>query len=269
MNASSDPQPAFSRLDRILYGLNAHWQIWLGILLGFYALLPFLAPVLMAMGWSMPGRFIYWIYSYLCHQLPERSYFLFGPHISYSLASIHSAWQNTNDIAILRQFIGNAQMGWKVAWSDRMVSMFTSIWFFGLLWGSVKRKIKPLRWWGLVLLWMPAAIDGITHLVSDFAGIGNGFRYSNAWLALWTGNVFPPTFYAGDAWGSFNAWMRLLSGICFGLGAVWYGYPHLARAFENTAEVVRYKYRYRALRLAEKARLQQMAARIESRERSN
>ena len=104
---------------------------------------------------TLPGRVIYWVYSFLCHQLPERSYFLFGPKISYSLPEIQSAWQNTNNIAILRQFIGNAQMGWKVGWSDRMVSMFTSLWLFGMLWGIFRRKIKPLPWWGLVLLLLP------------------------------------------------------------------------------------------------------------------
>ena len=34
-------------------------------------------------------------------------------------------------------------MGWKVAWSDRMVSMFTSLWVFGIFWGFFKKKIKP------------------------------------------------------------------------------------------------------------------------------
>ena len=146
---------SLTKTDQLALWLSRHWVLVVSLLLGVYVLAPFFAPLLMAMGLTIPGRVIYWVYSFLCHQLPERSYFLFGPKISYSLPEIQSAWQNTNNIAILRQFIGNAQMGWKVAWSDRIVSMFTSLWLFGMLWGIFRRKIKPLPWWGLVLLLLP------------------------------------------------------------------------------------------------------------------
>jgi hypothetical protein len=65
---------------------------------------------------------------------------------------------------------------------------------------------------------------GITHMVSDFAGIGEGFRDSNIWLATLTHHAYPATFYAGDALGSFNSWMRWFSGILFGAGIVWFGF---------------------------------------------
>ncbi len=110
------------------------WFTLFGVVAGGYVLLPFLAPALMAIGWVGLGKAIYFIYSFLCHQLPERSYFLFGLKFTYSLSEIQAAWQNTTNPLILRQFIGNPEMGWKLAWSDRMVSMFTSIWIFGLLW---------------------------------------------------------------------------------------------------------------------------------------
>ena len=228
------------------------------VLLGVYVITPFIAPALMALGLTGAGKGIYWIYSFLCHQLPERSYFLFGPQISYTLHDIQAAWQNTNDIVVLRQFVGNTQMGWKVAWSDRMVSMYTSLWVFGMIWGTVKRKIKPLPWWGLVLLLLPMAVDGTTHALSDLAGIGLGFRDSNAWLAILTNHTFKTTFYAGDAWGSFNAWMRLISGIVFGLGIAWFSFPLLHTAFTNSAEVVENKYQYRALLNQEKEHLLKM-----------
>jgi hypothetical protein len=81
---------------------------------------------------------------------------------------------------ILRQFIGNPEMGWKVAWSDRMVSMFTSIWIFGLIWYPFRRRLPAFPLW---------------------------------------------------AWGSFNSLMRLLTGIFFGLGIVWFGFPYLNDSF--------------------------------------
>jgi uncharacterized membrane protein len=201
------------------------------LLLGIYIGLPFLAPVFMKIGWSGPGRVIYFIYSWLCHQLPERSFFLFGPKFTYSLSEVQNAWQNTINPVVLRQFIGNPEMGWKVAWSDRMVSMFASLWLFGLLWWLLRRRLKPLPWWGLILLLLPMAIDGTSHFFSDMEGIGQGFRDYNAWLAMLTNLALPTTFYAGDAWGSFNSLMRLVTGVLFGLGIVWFGYPYMDKAF--------------------------------------
>jgi uncharacterized membrane protein len=201
------------------------WLIFFGIAAGLFVLLPFMAPAFMAIGWTSAGKAIYLIYSLLCHQLPERSYFLFGSKLTYSLPEIQAAWQNTTNPMILRQFVGNPEMGWKVAWSDRMVSMFTSIWIFGLLWFPFRRRWPRLPFWGLALFLLPMAVDGTSHLISDFWGIGQGFRDSNLWLAILTNHAFPLTFYMGDAWGSFNSLMRLLSGILFGMGIVWFGFP--------------------------------------------
>ena len=211
------------------------WLIMFGIFAGMYVILPFLAPVFMDIGWNGPGKAIYFIYSWLCHQMPQRSYFLFGPKFTYSLAEVQNAWQNTTNPQILRQFIGNPEIGWKVAWSDRMVSMYASTWLFGLLWWPLRKRLKPLPWWGLVLFMLPMAVDGTSHFISDLAGIGLGFRDSNAWLAALTKNAFPVSFYAGDVWGSFNSLMRLLTGILFGIGAVWFSFPYMDEAFSTRA----------------------------------
>jgi len=224
-----------TRFDRLSYQISRHWFFAFNIILGLYVGLPFLAPLFMYLGWEVPARLIYQVYSFLCHQLPQRSYFLFGPKVTYSLTEIQSAWQNTLEPLVLRQFIGNPEMGWKVAWSDRMVSMFTSLWLFGLSWWPLRRRLKPLSWWGLVLLMLPMALDGTSHLISDLAGIGQGFRDSNTWLAALTYNAFPTGFYAGDEWGSFNSLMRLLTGFLFGLGIVWFSFPYLDVAFSQQA----------------------------------
>jgi uncharacterized membrane protein len=223
-----------TRLEWITYVLSRRWMIAFGIILGLYVGMPFLAPIFMKLGLDVPARLIYRIYSFLCHQLPQRSYFLFGSKAMYPLSEIQSAWQNTIDPFVLRRFVGNPEMGWKVAWSDRMVSMFTSLWLFGLLWWPLRRRLKPLPLWGLVLLLLPMAVDGTSHFISDLAGIGQGFRDSNAWLATLTQNAFPADFYAGDAWGSFNSLMRLLTGIWFGLGLVWFGFPCMDEVFSQT-----------------------------------
>jgi hypothetical protein len=85
-------------------------------------------------------------------------------------------------------------------------------------------------------------VDGITHMVSDLAGIGRGFRDSNIWLAVLTGSTFPPGFYAGDALGSFNSIMRWFTGILFGVGIVWFGFPYLDEYFKDIKKIIEAKF---------------------------
>jgi uncharacterized membrane protein len=102
-----------------------------------------------------------------------------------------------------------------------------------MLWRPLRRWLKPLPWWGLVLFLLPMAVDGVSHFISDLYGFGQGFRDSNAWLANLTNYAFSPGFYASDAWGSFNSLMRLLTGVLFGLGIVWFGFSYLDDAFSQ------------------------------------
>ena len=153
----------------------------------------------------------------------------------YSLAEIQTAWQNTSNPFILRQFIGNPEIGWKVAWSDRMVWMYTSILFGGLLYGLVRKQLKPLSFWTFAILLLPMVVDGGSHMISDLAGIGQGFRDTNIWLQILTNNVYPITFYQGDALGSFNSWMRLITCILFGIALVGFAFPYINDSFADIA----------------------------------
>lgn len=241
--------------DRFMEKFSQRWILFTSLLIGLYVGLPFLAPVFMHLGWAGPGKAIYFVYSLLCHQLPERSYFLFGNHVSYSIPEIQAVWQGADKFLTLRKFIGNPEMGWKVAWSDRMVSMFTSLLPFGLLWSVLPKRIRRIPWWGLILFLLPMAIDGGTHMISDFAGIGNGFRDSNLWLAALTQYAFRPEFYAGDALGSFNSLARILSGVFFAAGMVWFGYPYLDEGFRDVAYSISYK---RWQRITAQAKMQNL-----------
>jgi len=226
-------------LDRLFLALSRHWLLVASLVLGVWVLLPWLAPVLMATGLKGGGHLIYALYSVQCHQLPQRSYFLFGPRLMVSLADINAVWPYT-DYPQLRQFIGTPEMGYKVAWSDRMVSLYTPL-FIGTLLFALSRlgskatarwrgwRPLPIGWWLLALV--PIFIDGVTHMLNDVTGLG--FRDSNAWLANLTGGLFAPTFYAGDAVGSFNWWMRLLTGLLAGFATLWAFYPHMDDAFRE------------------------------------
>ena len=238
----AQPRTLAVSLNRVTYWLARHWLLVVSAIWALYAGIPWLAPVFMKLGLSGAGNLIYAVYSTQCHQMPQRSFFLFGNRPMYSLAEIQAAWRPTNDPMILRQFDGNAIMGWKVAWSDRMVSMYTSILAGGLIYGLVRRRLRALPLWAYALFVLPMGIDGGTHMLSDFAGIGQGFRDSNAWLVALTGGALPQAFYAGDALGSFNEWMRLLTGVLFGIGTVWLAYPYLAQAIGDLATEIEAKF---------------------------
>jgi uncharacterized membrane protein len=221
----------------------SRWFVVFLVIYGLWVWTPWLAPLLMHVGWEGAGRIIYSIYSFFCHQLPERSFFLFGQKPMYSLTAIQAAWRNTIDPLILRQFIGNPEMGWKVAWSDRMVSFYTTTWLFALVWWPFRRKVKRLPWWGIALLLLPIAVDGGTHFISDLAGIEQGFRQNNQWLALLTNNLLPASFYMGNALGSFNSWIRLITGPLASLGIVWFVFPYLFQMQTMTHELEEHNYK--------------------------
>ena len=148
--------------------IKPHWLInqWMLVFSLFWGLvvgLPFLAPLLMQVGLVNAGNLIYKIYSTLCHQLPQRSFFLFGEKTMYALTEIQTFVGETNNPMELRTFNGNSALGWKVAWSDRMVSMYTSILVFGVIWWLLRRNLKPLRWWGLLIFILLLAVDGASH----------------------------------------------------------------------------------------------------------
>jgi uncharacterized membrane protein len=223
-----------------------HWVAVFLLVWGLYIVLPILAPVLMRLGWTGPGQLVYSIYSTMCHQMAQRSFFLFGPQPMYNLDQLplQITGNQTIDMLTLRAFAGNPDIGWKVAWSDRMVYMYGTMWVAALLFGILQRRhrIRPLRLLTFGLLMLPMAIDGITHFLSDMSGgLGGGFRYSNQWLAELTSNTLPRWFYVGDALGSFNAWMRLFSGLAFGFAVIWLAFPYLNESLRESGSTLRRK----------------------------
>lgn len=216
-------------MDRFAYGLARHWLTLFIVIFGAWVLTPFLAPLLMRQGMTGAGEAIYFFYSLFCHQLPQRSLFFFGPKMMYSLEEIKAVWQ-LDGLLGLRQFIGNPEMGYKVAWSDRMISFYGSIWLGAFLYAALRGHLKPLslKVW-LIIGVLPVFLDGISHFINDIvAGTsGMGFRDTNAWLQFLTGNRLPLSFYTGDTFGSFNSDMRWITGILFGFTLVWFLFPYI------------------------------------------
>ncbi|MGB1249096.1 MAG: DUF2085 domain-containing protein [Candidatus Promineifilaceae bacterium] len=213
--------------------LAQRWLLVSIVVWGAFVWLPWLAPIFMQWGWESAAYRIYALYSITCHQLPQRSFFLFGDLGSqgmYELDFVQYAYKETTNLLELRQFIGSPALGWKVAWSDRMTSFYGGIWLWLVVWYIVPSRWLP-RLSFITFIWFawPMVLDGTTHMISDIMyDIGSGFRDSNNWLARLTGDQLSPTFYAGDSFGTFNSWVRLLSGLMFSFGLVGWGLPLLA-----------------------------------------
>jgi len=220
-------------VDAFVAWVAEHWLAIVVGLLVVYAGLPWLAPVFMKLGWTGPASAIYLAYSFICHQLPQRSYFLFGQKLTYSLPEISAVWQ-WQTFADLRQFTGTPAMGYKVAFAHRLSAIWLSVLVGSLLFGAVRRRLPPLPFKWYLLLMLPMAIDGFTHTFTEVGLVD--WRTTNAWfqplarlLRLHPG----ASFYTGTTLGSLNWALRTLTGALFGLASVWFAYPHIERGMRE------------------------------------
>ena len=198
-------------VDRMVRSLARHWLAVFNTFVAIFVALPFLAPVFMHVGATGLGRLIYTVYSPTCHQLPERSYFLFGPKIVYSVQDLETAGAIPAGLNLFQRewlrFPGNAQIGYKVAFCERDVAIYASILLAGLVFGllrgrswATRKRIPKLPMWGYALFLVPMAIDGFTQLF--------GWRESNWYL-------------------------RLITGLLFGVASVWLAYPYVQEAMDD------------------------------------
>jgi uncharacterized membrane protein len=219
--------------ERFDLWLSRHWLALFNLFVGLVVVTPYLAPLFMRLGLAGIGDRIYFLYAILGHQLPQRSIFLFGPQLMYSLPEITAITHSINPL-VLKEFIGSAEIGWKVAYSDRLMAWYGSFWMASLVYAVIRRRVWPLPFWGLILFSLPMFIDGATHTLSDALvnnQFGAGFRDSNVWLAQLTHNALPVAFVAGDALGSFNSLMRWITGALFGIGLAWFLLPYAEGTF--------------------------------------
>ena len=101
-----------------------------------------------------------------------------------------------------------------------------------LLYALLRQRGIPGRGlhWGLFLLViLPLAVDGSTHLITDALRLQ--FRQTNEWAVFLTGGLFPPQFYVDDLLGSLNSVLRIVSGIFFGFGVVFFLWPIMEDEF--------------------------------------
>ncbi len=207
--------------------LSKHWLLIANLVSGLFAGLPWVAPALMARGYSHLGRLIYTAYSIFCHQLPQRSYFLFGERVSHSMPEI-VAVVHSDEFAALRAFLGTPEMGYKVALAHRTLAIYTGIAVGGFLFALLRRRVRPFPLQRYLLFLAPVAVDGLTHMLTDMLPAIT-WRETNEWLRIlidgWA--HLPSAFYTGTGVGSLNWLLRTWTGGLLGLGTVWLVYPYV------------------------------------------
>lgn len=223
----------WSGADRFTHWMSHHYLAFLNLLVIFYLGLPLLAPVLMKAGATVPASAIYRAYSFLCHQLPYRSWFLFGEQTIYPRASAGIAGTLTfteatglpdgssdEEIWNARQFVGNEAMGYKIALCQRDVAIYGGILIFGVVFAISGRRIPSLP----TILWLlagvlPIALDGGSQLLSQVIPALNG--------------LIP--------WRESTPYLRTLTGGLFGLLSAWFGYPLIEESMRFSRQVMEEK----------------------------
>ena len=154
-----------------------HWLLIINGLVLLYVGMPWLVPLARVAGHHQLADLIFLLYSRLCHQKPEQSFFLYG---------------------------------YQVAFCERDTAMYTSLFVGGLGFGLLRDWIKPISIRSGLLLLVPMLIDGGTQLIDDLVG----------------NPILRGTY---DEIGSFNFWMRMITGVLFAVAVLLAVYPRFER----------------------------------------
>ncbi|HET6443185.1 MAG TPA: DUF2085 domain-containing protein [candidate division Zixibacteria bacterium] len=233
-------------IDRGVYWLSKHWLAVFNTLALIYVGLPILAPALMNAGLETPARVIYRIYSPLCHQMTQRSFFLFGDQYAYPRAiagtELTPIETYVGDIpefdnvdpddwpaffTAARRYLGDEQLGYKIALCQRDIGIYLFVLVGGLLYAMLRNRIniKPLPILLFVVIGLaPIAIDGFSQLFSYWSTPLDGSDPTG--LAATIQSIIPLR--------ESTPMMRALTGAWFGLALVWLAYPHVNESMKGT-----------------------------------
>lgn len=245
----SNKQPVTGRtrtmvvtIDRFVLWLSRHWLGVFNAAAALYVGLPILAPILMNAGATGAGQVIYTAYSPMCHQMAFRSFFLYGEQYAYprelagtdltpfenytpGLAEFRgiSPENSGSFFAAARAFLGNSEMGYKMALCERDIGIYFFVLLGGLLFALLRPRfnIKPLPIIAFIIIGMgPIGLDGFSQLFSYM------FQGSESGLTGFLANVF--------ALRESTPLLRSMTGAWFGLTLVWLAYPHVNAGMKDT-----------------------------------
>jgi uncharacterized membrane protein len=213
-------------INRRVAWLSKHWLALVNTMFGAYVGLPFLAPLLLAHGFTRSANAIYWVYQFLCHLLPSRAYFIEGE---------------------------------QVCLCHRCIAIYGTLFISGLAFNLVRRRVKPLpgRWYLLFML--PMALDGGMDLASEVLQlpfvsmwmlwvIGVVVIGLVAWIVYtqkqltWPVAAFLACGLLSLAYLQFigphqsNFYLRNATGFIYGVGTIWVVYPLLQESFNEVRQ---------------------------------
>ena len=120
------------RMLRLIRSGADHWLLLVNAAAGALFALPVLiAPALEALGLHGPAQLIFWAYGSQCHQMPSRSFYLWGE---------------------------------QMALCHRMSAIYGSCFLFGMSYIMLRRRLGALPFWLLAAYSFPMAVDGFTQL---------------------------------------------------------------------------------------------------------
>jgi uncharacterized membrane protein len=212
--------------DRAVFWLTRHWLATFNALALVYVGLPFLAPTLMLLGAGWPAGVLYTIYKPLCHQLPQRSWFLFGPQMAYSLSELlHVVGADALGGQWSGAFVGNATIGYKVALCQRDVAIYGAILLGGLLYGLLRSRwrVPAMPLWAYIAFGvLPMLIDG-------------GYQ----WLTYLAIAIWPQ---APIRTHETTPLLRTITGALFGMATVWLAYPHVQATMDEFQQTLKQRF---------------------------
>jgi uncharacterized membrane protein len=113
-------------------------------------------------------------------------------------------------------FVGSETVGYKVAFCQRDVAIYGTIFLFGLLYGLLRRRwdVRPLPWWAYILIGLvPMGLDG-------------GYQLLSYALPLIFPNIGLKPYETTPL-------MRVVTGTLFGGATVWLAYPYVHSSMED------------------------------------
>ncbi len=243
-------------IDKGAYWFSKHWLAFFNVVMALYVGLPILAPTLMFLGAPGPANLIYTLYKPMCHQMATRSFFLFGEQYAYprdiagaDLKPIEAYAPNLPEYAGLnpdnwveyyllagRAFVGNEQMGYKMALCARDMGIYSFVLVGGVLYAMLRRRvtIRPLPFWLFILVGlMPIALDGFTQLFGYYLTPIDGSE-ATGFLAQMQ-RIFPLR--------ESSPFLRTATGALFGLTLAWLAYPHVDNGMRITEKDLEVKLR--------------------------
>ncbi|OGO30457.1 MAG: hypothetical protein A2Z16_02625 [Chloroflexi bacterium RBG_16_54_18] len=226
------PGGKWTDADRISYWISRHYLAVINIFVLVYVGLPFLAPVLMQAGLETPAKLIYRSYKLVCHELAYRSFFLFGEQaiyprqaagfeglLTFNQATGLSEGNNAREIFAAEDYVGDPDVGFKVALCQRDVAIYLGIVLFSVVFVLSGRRLPQLPWY----LWLafgilPIAVDGFSQLFSQ-----------------------PPLGFI--PYRESTVYLRILTGGMFGFFTAWFGIPMLEESMAETRKYLENKRR--------------------------